>query len=519
MAFYIDYDFSLFYPGDVKRNSLGNYIIGGAKRNSVTRRELPFACEMDSTTGEVLQVFLDLSTGYTGNIQKVAVDDSDNVYFFGYYRSAIGVDMERPIWSFTSAGAVNSTFVDGGAGPISSANYYDVDYYDDTLYVAGGFTTYSGVTQPGLIALNLDGSIKPSFVQGSGFTSSYSDPNYGMRLYSVEVDTTNEKLYVGGYFDGYNGTPTNLMARLNLDGSIDTGFTSYFNFTGDTSEYIMCNVGDFNFLDNGQILVSSEESTNSPTTPLFYTYSGISVGSFFRVNSDGTLDSSYPYNQVTDDGYYSGKGTIAESIEGDNNLVYLGGRFDYYSGVTKNHVVTLNSDGTIYQPFDTGTGFNSGVDTIFLTNDGPFYSGYFTEYNGEEYYQKFILLDYSGNSITYTEEMVAPNNITLTPGANSIYVQWNLDYPDVSDDCYVYWRVSGGTWNYALMPTATTTSYTIPGLLSVTDYEVYVKIIVRKGRSRRYGGSHNITTQSSVLFTFKSIYIYGNNMWRFRWDC
>ncbi|MFM8363476.1 MAG: delta-60 repeat domain-containing protein, partial [Haliscomenobacter sp.] len=69
----------------------------------------------------------------------------------------------------------------------------------------------------GLYAQTIDATFNPGdlgFGQGDGANSSVS-------TLAVQSDG---KILIGGSFSSYNGTARNRVARLNADGSLDTGF-------------------------------------------------------------------------------------------------------------------------------------------------------------------------------------------------------------------------------------------------------------------------------------------------------
>ena len=63
--------------------------------------------------------------------------------------------------------------------------------------------------------LNLDGSLDNTFNVGTGFNNV---------VWVINIDTINQKIYVGGDFTTYNGTTQNKICRLNMDGSLDSAF-------------------------------------------------------------------------------------------------------------------------------------------------------------------------------------------------------------------------------------------------------------------------------------------------------
>ena len=68
---------------------------------------------------------------------------------------------------------------------------------DGKVLVAGDFTTINGVAQNRIARLNLDGSVDSTFAVGTGF-------NGAARWVLVEPSG---KVIVGGEFLGYNGAP------------------------------------------------------------------------------------------------------------------------------------------------------------------------------------------------------------------------------------------------------------------------------------------------------------------------
>ena len=90
---------------------------------------------------------------------------------------------------------------------------------DGKLLVGGVFTTYQGVAAGDIIRLNADGSRDGSFAVGTGFTGGTAT----VLALALQPDG---KVLVGGLFTAYNGGTAgtaNRIARLNADGSNNTG--------------------------------------------------------------------------------------------------------------------------------------------------------------------------------------------------------------------------------------------------------------------------------------------------------
>src|ERR1043165_253075 len=80
------------------------------------------------------------------------------------------------------------------------------------VYVGGDFTTYNGVPKAHIVRLNGDGTVDQSFSIGTGFDNT-------VNVIAPAGDGSG-RVYVGGVFSTYNGTPANKLVRLNADGTV-----------------------------------------------------------------------------------------------------------------------------------------------------------------------------------------------------------------------------------------------------------------------------------------------------------
>jgi uncharacterized delta-60 repeat protein len=176
-------------------------------------------------------------------------------------------------------------------------------------------------------------------------------------VYALALQTDG-KILVGGVFNSYNGTPAGKIIRLNSDGSVDNTFDTGTGFT--FSVFVITVQSDDKILVGGG----------------FATYNGQDRRKIVRLNPDGTLDNTF----TTD----TGMDNIVYNIyETSDNKIFVLGSFSVYSGVTSNNFVKLNSDGTIDDTFNVGTGFNSQTYSLVLEDDGKILvTGLFTEFDG-----------------------------------------------------------------------------------------------------------------------------------------
>ena len=108
----------------------------------------------------------------------------------------------------------------------------------------------------------------------------------------------------------------------------------------------------------------------------FTTYQGVTATRIIKLNSDGTIDSSFNSGA----GFNAAVSVIRIDSSGS---LYVGGLFTAYSGSTENRIIKLNPDGTKDTSFDNTTGFNNQVIDIQFDSTGSLWvGGAFTTYKG-----------------------------------------------------------------------------------------------------------------------------------------
>jgi uncharacterized delta-60 repeat protein len=114
----------------------------------------------------------------------------------------------------------------------------------------------------------------------------------------------------------------------------------------------------------------------------FTTYNGTSSNRLIRLNSDGTVDATFNVGSGFDDFVMS----ISPATDGSGDL-YVGGRFSTYNGNSSNRLIRLNSDGSVDNTFNVGSGFSDEIQSVSPAADdsGDLYvQGLFTTYNGTD---------------------------------------------------------------------------------------------------------------------------------------
>lgn len=280
------------------------------------------------------------------------------------------------------------------------------------ILLVGMFDGYNGGSNGHAIArLTVDGANDSTFNSGQLLTPTSVRGVSGRNaiIYSCYIIPDGlpnaGKILIGGSFTQYNGYPANSIAMLNADGTYDT--TSAFNTNVNTmidpnnvNSMLGFNSAPaaFEVQPNGQIIV----------TGYFTWYNGLSKVGILRLNSNGTLDTTFNSAYTASDAGFATSITSATSARNGNNIskmvlqpdgkIVIGGFFTHYNGVSRNNIVRLNSDGSLDTTFNVGTGFNNNVihpvtgtngqvrSLVLDTNNANFWyvyvGGDFTAYNG-----------------------------------------------------------------------------------------------------------------------------------------
>ena len=173
--------------------------LGGTARNRVAR------LNADGT----------LDTSFDPNadrdISSMAVQPDGKIVIGGYF-TTVGGTARNQIARLNADGTLDTSFDPNADGGILSTAIQT----DGKIVIGGSFTTVDGTARNRIARLNADGTLDPSFnpdVVG-GYRSS---------VYSTTFQADG-KILIGGDFTTVGGTARNLIARLNADGTLDTGF-------------------------------------------------------------------------------------------------------------------------------------------------------------------------------------------------------------------------------------------------------------------------------------------------------
>jgi len=277
--------------------------------------------------------------------------------FSQVYDAATNAYARHGVARLYSAGTFDPSFATGGG--IDAGVVYDLARQPDGKIIAvGSFTAYNGTARSRLARLNSDGSLDATFSPGTGADGS---------VYAVLVQPDG-KVVIGGGFTNFNGTAREYLARLNPDGSVDSGFVGP-NFAG-TSGW---EVRSLAMQADGKILVGGV---------FYFTGGAKNQAGLCRVTTSGALDATF--NGVAEGATVAGNpSTLSRiyhlAVQPDGKIL-IAGEFSAYNNVAEGGLARLTSTGALDGTFTAPT-FDGTCYTVLLTNDGRLLvGGDFTHY-------------------------------------------------------------------------------------------------------------------------------------------
>ncbi|HRH39480.1 MAG TPA: delta-60 repeat domain-containing protein, partial [Flavobacteriales bacterium] len=225
------------------------------------------------------------------------------------------------------------------------------------------------------------GSLDTGFNPGTG-------ANFLVTSVAIQADG---KILIGGFFNDYNGTTVVALARLNSNGSLDTGYNS--GGAGPNNS-----VAAISLQPDGKALVGGS----------FTTYNGTGRNRIMRVNTNGSLDTGFT------PGSGANNAVLAFAIQ-SNGAIILGGDFTTFNGNTHNRHCRVSSAGVEDVTWTTGAG--NTVNTLCWTPEGKvLVGGLFT-----------AIAAHASIRLARLNALCTDNvSVTVTTDGNAAQNQWEL---------------------------------------------------------------------------------------------
>jgi hypothetical protein len=326
-------------------------------------------------------------TGFTGDfVQKITTYSNGDFSMIGEFNQFDGRTI-GDIVRTTNSGSWVAPFV-RTPDPFEVGDFYIGEnstlsslftIVDDTYVFGNDFPYYNDSTTPrlssGLLKINSNGFADLSFPMSSttyayGFNSNLLPLN--SEIVSDVVRQPNGSIICVGKFTNYNQNPyfdvtlnnANGMCRILSNSTYDSSFSAGTGFTVSVVDYPRV----VSLLTDGSVLIGG-------TSPQF---NGVNCTGVIKVTQFGQLDTSF--NFPTSNGF--GGGYPEDMLVLSNGQIIVVGSFTSYSGYSANRIIKLNSNGTIDTTFNPGIGFDDTVRVVKQDESGFLYcGGDFTKYN------------------------------------------------------------------------------------------------------------------------------------------
>ena len=279
---------------------------------------------------------------------------------------------------------------------------YDHSVQDDgKILIAGNFRySYLGNDsyRQRLMRVNTNGTLDTSFNVGKGINGTSVAGTEGYFVNSI-VLVPNDKVILGGVFTNFNDNTVSNIVRLNDNGAIDSTFNSGTGFNKNvykviyqqdidklviTGRFTSYNSSNSNYI----VRLNSDGTVDSSFTSPFaigshtshimsvivqtdnkYIVSGTidDVEFLKRLNSDGTIDTSFAENTftATENSYWFNpiENNLIKNISLlPNDKILISGRFDHINNIRRDGIAVLNNSSYL----STETFHNNSMNNTYI---------------------------------------------------------------------------------------------------------------------------------------------------------
>lgn len=283
-----------------------------------------------NTDGTVDPTFGD-ATGINGRVNAVAIQPDQRVLVGGQFAGSYG-DLSLVVARLMENGDPDPSFSMSVLVP--DMVVYTIIPRADGRTVVGGYFGNGDL----LKMLDANGVVDPDFdVAFQGGTSLFA-----------ATDQPDGKLLIAGSFTTINTVSRRGLARLNADWTLDTSFDPGTGINGFNS------IRDLALQPDGRIVIVGN----------FTDYDGNAADGIARINADGSFDPSFLPGVV-------GSGSLQRvAVQADGTLLVCASASTTYNGVSVGYLFRLNSDGTLDDGWQDGTGPDGVVQDLAVEASG-----------------------------------------------------------------------------------------------------------------------------------------------------
>jgi uncharacterized delta-60 repeat protein len=259
-----------------------------------------------------------------------------------------------PLISFSQAGNLDYSFM--GLTDISGQINSIANQVDGKTIIGGNFTSINGISINRIARLNIDGSLDTTFSVGSGISGGFSP------YVSQVVIQSDGKILIGGMFNTYNGINSKNLIRINQDGGIDNTFSIGTGFVGIYdifTTYTVNSVDQIKVKSNNQIVIVGN----------FLSYNGTSAKKILVLNPDGTIDTSFNANHLLSTVTNVATYINAIELQNDSKIIL---HISYRTKTSSTFALTTYTEETFLKRIN----IDGSIDNSFTKNNIIFSTGF-----------------------------------------------------------------------------------------------------------------------------------------------
>lgn len=314
----------------------GRLLVGGSFSSFQGHAQSSFNLARLNSDGTPDRTFQTELSGANEAIYSIALQADGKVLIGGEFTEVHGVRCGR-IARLHSDGTLDNSFIGGVSINESTSSYvHSITVQDDGRALIGGFfRVVNGVPRGGIARLNADGSLDRSFLEG---LSGAANAVYGAGMVHAIAVQTDGKVLFAGNFESVNGGNRLRIARLNADGSLDTGY-----------QHELAGVGGGHSIYVNSIAVGGQDG-KAVIAGNFASVNGALRRGIARLNADGSLDGSFQSGLAGTLGGL-GYGPVNAVAPQEDGRIVIGGGFQRVNGETRHGLARLDSNGRIDEAF------------------------------------------------------------------------------------------------------------------------------------------------------------------------
>lgn len=239
----------------------------------------------------------------------------------------------------------------------------------DSLYLNTVENTLSTINKFTSNSLDLDTDFRYNLSNESDWRVDTNTPIPGRADVNGYYDAEEDVLWVGGTFN--SGSLTGSLAKINTDGIIEEVYGA--------SSTDASNITTIDKTSDGYLILGG----------YFRDWDGTSVNKtgVLKVDLSGSIDGTFGTS-----GCVAISGSVFKAVNvvkvDSNDDIYVGGNFSEIGGLSRNGIVRLNSNGSIDNGYNVGTGATSGsvnvraIQDIQIDDEGKVWLTDMFEYSG-----------------------------------------------------------------------------------------------------------------------------------------